>query len=90
MGFLDWLRQSTGWVYNNVAKPVLTGASYLKRAGFGKVFEAAYDLPYVGSAARVASTVLDKLHQANEWTDRNQDVINRFTQPTGSGGGPGQ
>ena len=69
MGFVDWLRQASGWVYNKVAKPILGGASWLRNQPYFKpAIEGLSNIPYVGSAARIASSVVNTLGDVHDWT----------------------
>lgn len=72
MAIIDWLRRAGAWFshpYTNIAKPLMRGAHNIKKSGYGWLRSGMEGLPYVGTAASVANTVIDQLAAAHEYTE---------------------
>lgn len=87
MGFLDWLRQASGWVYNKVAKPLLSGASWLRNQPYFKpAIEGLGHVPVLGTAARIASSVVNTLGDVHDWTQEGEGKAVADYLANGGGG----
>lgn len=65
MAIIDWVRSA----YHRVAKPLMRGAHNIRKSGYGMLRGALEHIPYIGTAASVANTVIDHLADAHEYTE---------------------
>lgn len=65
MAFIDWLRRA----YGSIAKPLMRGAHGIRKSGYGWLRSGLEAIPYVGTAASIANTVIDHLADAHEYTE---------------------
>lgn len=98
MGFIDWItgtvskaRQAAAWAHGNIIKPTLGAAHKFKGSFWGGALARAADLPFIGTGARIASDVVNKLSDAHEWlqTPQGQTIVDTVTGGGGAPPGPG-